>query len=54
MVGHLHVEGMDLSGKSTLVDKYIDRSDSNWQIQRGMLKGDSPIRTVVDEIDRRG
>jgi len=54
MARHLHIEGMDLSGKTSLVANYIERSDSEWHVKHGILNEDNPIRSLADQLTSSG
>lgn len=54
MVRRLHIEGMDLSGKSSFIDSYVERSDVEWHISRSVLNEDNPIRSLADQLVSSG
>lgn len=47
---YLHIEGMDLAGKTSTTDRFIARSDRDWRVQRNSLSGHNPLRDVADAM----
>lgn len=50
MARHLHVEGMDLSGKTSFIARYVEKSNTEWQVRHGLLNEDNPIRSLADQL----
>lgn len=53
MANYLHIEGMDLSGKTTLAGNYADASPLEWQLNSNALGPDNPIWELADDLRKK-
>lgn len=52
MPRYIHIEGVDLSGKSSVSKAVVDRQPDKWQIQAATLTNmPNPIRDLGDQLD---
>jgi thymidylate kinase len=47
---YVHIEGMDLAGKTSATDLFIARRDEDWEVKRNSLSGDNPVRDLADAM----
>lgn len=53
MANYLHIEGMDLSGKTTLAGNYAAFSPLDWQINSNSLGQGNPIWELADDLRKK-
>lgn len=53
MVKYLHIEGMDLSGKTTLANNYATASPLEWQLNSNALNSGNPIWELADDLRKK-
>lgn len=53
MAHYLHIEGLDLSGKTTLAHNYADASPLEWQINSNALGQGNPIWELADDLRKK-
>ena len=50
----VHIEGMDLSGKSTLVKNFVADSKQKWCIRNKILTDNNPIWNFANDLRKKG
>lgn len=53
MVNYLHIEGMDLSGKTTLAHNYAEASPLDWEVNSNALGQGNPIWELADDLRKK-
>lgn len=53
MANYLHIEGMDLSGKTTLAHNYAAASPQEWQVNSNALGPGNPIWELADDLRKK-
>jgi thymidylate kinase len=53
MANYLHIEGMDLSGKTTLANNYAAVSPLEWQVNSNALGQGNPIWELADDLRKK-
>jgi thymidylate kinase len=53
MANYLHIEGMDLSGKTTLAHNYAAASPLEWQVNSNALGQGNPIWELADDLRKK-
>ena len=53
MAHSLHIEGMDLSGKTTLAHNFASASPMDWQVNSNALGQGNPIWELADDLRKR-
>lgn len=54
MKKYIHIEGVDLSGKTSVARAFVDRQGEPWDIRSGTLCDDNPLRELADELCETG
>jgi thymidylate kinase len=47
---YVHIEGMDLAGKTSATDLFTARRSEDWEIKRNSLSEDNPARNLADAM----
>ena len=53
MANYLHIEGMDLSGKTTLAHNYAEASPLDWEVNSNALGQGNPIWELADDLRKK-
>jgi hypothetical protein len=51
---HLHFEGLDLAGKSTVCRRFREQARGDWQVRHNALAPDNRVYALADELRRAG
>jgi thymidylate kinase len=49
---YIHIEGMDLAGKTTATHNFIDRTGRDWDVRRNSIVPENPIYLLADSLRR--
>ena len=49
---YIHIEGMDLAGKTTATHNFIDRTGRDWDVRRNSIVPDNPMYLLADSLRR--
>lgn len=47
---YIHFEGMDLAGKTTATQRFMEKSNSQWEIRRNSIVPENPIHKLADSL----
>ena len=51
---HIHFDGLDLAGKSTLCKRFKERAGGNWEVVHNALVADNPVWELADRLRKEG
>ena len=49
---YIHIEGMDLAGKTTAIQNFIKRTGREWDVRRNSIVPDNPMYLLADSLRR--
>lgn len=55
MARYIHIEGVDLSGKTSVSKAFVERQSEEWRIRAGILTDTpNPLRDLADQLSENG